>query len=241
MGWSRKRWTAIGICMAIFAGVLVRGLPSEMTWRVSSGWVRTEKEKYLVIVDAGHGGDDPGKIGVDGVLEKDINLAIAKRVKTLLEQQDIRVLLTRETDEGLYDAGASNKKVEDMKRRCKLMNEEQPDLVVSIHQNSYHEEEIRGAQMFYYRTSEEGKRLAETLQKELVRVVDPENKRQAKANDSYYLLKKTEPPICIVECGFLSNWEECRLLETPEYQEKVAWGIHLGIIKYLKTEAGKML
>ena len=200
---------------------------------VSSGSVRRTDDGFLVVVDAGHGGNDPGKIGVDGTLEKDLNLIIAKRVKHLLEQQDVRVIMTRESDEGLYDENSSNKKVEDMKRRCSLMNEENPDCVISIHQNSYHEEGVQGAQVFYYSTSEEGKKLAETLQKELIRVVDPDNRRQTKANDSYYLLKKTTPPICIVECGFLSNWEESKLLQDVNYQEKLAWAIHLGVLRYL--------
>ena len=233
---AKKKRVMAELFMVLFLLMCVWFLHSVKTWQVSSGAVKDGKRQYLVIVDAGHGGNDPGKIGVDGTKEKDLNLIIAKRVKTLLEQQDVRVLLTRETDDGLYEESSSNKKVEDMKRRCKMMNEEQPDLVISIHQNSYHEESIRGAQVFYYRTSEEGKRLAETIQDEMIRVVDPQNKRLAKANDSYYLLKKTTPPICIVECGFLSNWEECRLLKEPEYQEKVAWGIHLGVLKYLETQ-----
>lgn len=146
-----------------------------------------------------HGGNDPGKIGVDDSLEKDLNLIIAKKVQKLLEQQDVKVVMTRETDAGLYEEQTSNKKVQDMKNRCTLINDTQPDCVVSIHQNSYHEEYVTGAQVFYYGTSQEGQRLAETLQKKLVAYVDPENHRQAKANESYYLLKKTEVPIVIVE------------------------------------------
>lgn len=199
----------------------------------SSRAVNSGKEELCVILDAGHGGNDPGKIGVDGTLEKELNLVIANKVKRLLEQQGIRVIMTREGDKGLYDEGASNKKVQDMKHRCSLMNEENPACVVSIHQNSYHEEGIHGAQVFYYSTSKEGKALAEILQEELVRVVDPDNKRQAKENDSYYLLKKTTPPICIVECGFLSNWEECKKLQDENYQEKLAWAIHMGVLRYL--------
>ena len=200
---------------------------------VSSGSVRRTDDGFLVVVDAGHGGNDPGKIGVDGTLEKDLNLIIAKRVKHLLEQQDVRVIMTRESDEGLYDENSSNKKVEDMKRRCSLMNEENPDCVISIHQNSYHEEGVQGAQVFYYSTSEEGKKLAETLQKELIRVVDPDNRRQTKANDSYYLLKKTTPPICIVECGFLSNWEESKKLQDDHYQNKLVWAISMGTLRFI--------
>lgn len=186
-----------------------------------------------VVIDAGHGGIDPGKIGVNGALEKDVNLSIALMVKQFLEADDVRVVLTRETDEGLYDADADNKKVQDMKRRVALIEETAPVVTVSIHQNSYPEEYVHGAQVFYYDTSAEGKKLAELLQTRLVKDLDPENHRQVKANDSYYLLKKTGSPIVIVECGFLSNWEEAEKLCSEEYQEKLAWSIHLGILQYL--------
>ena len=160
-------------------------------------------------------------------------MIIAGKLKDLLEQQDLYVLMTREEDEGLYDEGASNKKVQDMKRRCELINGEQPACVISIHQNSYHEEGIHGAQVFYYGTSAESKKLAEILQEELVRFVDPENHRQAKANDTYYLLKKTQVPVVIVECGFLSNWEESKKLQDENYQDRLAWAVHMGVMRYL--------
>lgn len=228
---NRRYW--IQGLMAVLVVASAWFLFSGQVEQVGSGSVKTEEKERFVILDAGHGGIDPGKIGVDGALEKDLNLIIAMRVKELLEQQDVRVIMTRESDEGLYDENTSNKKVQDMKRRCSIMNEENPACVISIHQNSYHEESIHGAQTFYYSTSGEGKVLAETLQSELVRVVDPDNTRQAKANDTYYLLKKTVPPICIVECGFLSNWEESELLQNEYYQEKLAWAIHMGVMKYL--------
>jgi N-acetylmuramoyl-L-alanine amidase len=105
--------------------------------------------------------------------------------------------------------------------------------VVSIHQNSYHEEAIQGAQVFYYGTSKESQNLAELIQEELVRFVDPENHRQAKANDTYYLLKKTQSPVVIVECGFLSNWEENGKLKDEGYQDQLVWAIHMGVMRYL--------
>ena len=141
--------------------------------------------------------------------------------------------MTRESDDGLYDADAPNKKVQDMKRRIALIDETAPALTVSIHQNSYPEEYVHGAQVFYYSGSTQGKRLAESIQTELVGRVDPENKRQVKANDSYYLLKKTGIPIVIVECGFLSNGAEAEKLCSPGYQERIAWAIHIGILRYL--------
>lgn len=191
--------------------------------------------KVCVVIDAGHGGDDPGKVGINGALEKDINLKIASRLQALLEAQDVEVVMTRETEDGLYDEDASNKKVQDMKRRITLIDETQPVITVSIHQNSYQEEYVHGAQVFYYTNSVEGKRLAEYLQESLIEIADPDNTRVTKANDSYYLLKKTGTPIVIVECGFLSNYAEAEKLVTEEYQEKIAWAVHMGILRYLNA------
>ena len=112
--------------------------------------------------------------------------------------------------------------------------------MVSIHQNSYHEEYVHGAQVFYYKGSVTGKRLAELIQKRFVITVDGENKREAKANDSYYLLKKTSCPIVIVECGFLSNRTEEEKLNSEAYQEKAAWAVYMGIMQYLNTTESSM-
>lgn len=205
---------------------------------VSSGRVKykekTEK-KYCVVIDAGHGGADPGKVGINGTLEKDVNLRIAYRLKKLLEAQDVEVVMTRTDENGLYDENSSNKKVQDMKRRIAVIEETQPEIVISIHQNSYHEEYVHGAQVFYYNGSATGKALAELIQKRFVINVDAENKREAKGNDSYYLLKKTSCPIVIVECGFLSNRAEAEKLNSEFYQEKAAWAVHMGVMQYLNT------
>ncbi len=194
-----------------------------------------EKKDLTVVIDSGHGGNDPGKIAADGTLEKDINLAIALKLQQYLEAADITVVMTRTADQGLYDPDASNKKVQDMKNRVALMEESDADLAVSIHQNSYSDSAIHGAQVFYYTTSTASKSLAETLQSILVSDLDPDNHRQAKANDSYYLLQKTTCPIVIVECGFLSNPGEAALLKSEGYQDQLAWVLHLGILQYLNT------
>ena len=196
-----------------------------------------QKKEVCVVVDAGHGGSDPGKVGINNAMEKDINLQIAGILKKFLEAEGIHVVMTRSGDGGLYEEGASNKKVQDMKNRLAVIEEAEPVLVVSIHQNSYHEEYVNGAQVFYYKTSAQGKQLAELLQEQL-KMLNPENQRQAKGNDSYYLLKKTAKPIVIVECGFLSNRAEAEKLILPLYQEKLAWNIHMGIMKYLNYHAG---
>ncbi len=187
----------------------------------------------VVVIDAGHGGVDPGKVGVSGVLEKDINLAIAMKLRNRLEQDGVRAVMTREEDTGLYREGATNKKREDMEARVRLISEAKPELVVSIHQNSFPDVSCKGAQMFYYKDSEESKKLAELLQKKFPELLGDGNTRQAKANGDYYLLRKTACPIVIAECGFLSSPEEEALLSAPEYQEKVADVLYQGIKEYL--------
>lgn len=197
---------------------------------------RVENNSKCVVIDAGHGGVDPGKIGINDALEKDVNLQIAMLVKGYLEQSGVEVIMTRTEDAGLYDADASNKKVQDMKKRIEIIEKAAPRLTVSIHQNSYPEESIHGAQVFYYTGSQSGEELATILQEQLIEKVDPANTRQVKANDSYYLLKKTKVPIVIVECGFLSNYAEAEKLCDENYQKRVAWAIHLGILQYLNSK-----
>ena len=224
--------TVLLLLMLAAICIMIRG-GRKLVSSVSSGEVETSKEKFCVVIDAGHGGKDPGKVSADGSLEKDINLQIALKLQKFLELQDVNVILTRDADMGLYDENASNKKVQDMKNRVALIEESRPDLVISIHQNSYHEEYVHGAQVFYYAGSEKSKELAERIQQVMALELDRDNARQAKANDSYYLLKKTSAPIVIVECGFLSNYEEAQKLSSDLYQEKVAWAIHLAVMQCL--------
>lgn len=200
-----------------------------------------ESSRWTVVVDAGHGGSDPGKVGINGEKEKYINLEIAKLLKQMLEEQQIQVIMTRESDKDLAPENSSNRKRDDMKMRCLLMKDVNPDCVVSIHQNSFSDASAKGAQVFYYDSSEEGKRLGEILQNALVKNLDSSNRRLAKGNTSYYLLKKTEAPVVIVECGFLSNHEEAALLSTSPYQEKTAEAICLGLIEYLKEKETEIL
>lgn len=230
--WNRRLLSTVS-GMAILLSMVYVG--RETVLYTAGGDVKAGKEEKCVVIDAGHGGNDPGKIGINGSQEKDINLQIAEKVKKYLEASDVKVVMTRESDEGLYDADASNKKVQDMKRRIELIDEASPDVTVSIHQNSYPEEYVQGAQVFYYSGSGQGQELAESIQRQLVEKVDPENRRQIKANDSYYLLKKTGIPIVIVECGFLSNSAEAEKLCDEEYQDFVAWAIHMGILQYLNN------
>lgn len=193
----------------------------------------TENDKVAagtidVILDPGHGGSDPGKIGINDALEKDINLAIVLKIQKLLEAEGYAVELTREEDALLDENGQEYSKTEDMRTRVEMINELKPKMVVSVHQNSYPSEEIKGAQVFYYTNSSEAERMAQIMQ-EAVQSVDPTNDRQIKANDTYYMLKRTEVPTLIVECGFLTNWEESNKLIDEEYQEQMAAAIAEGI------------
>ena len=191
--------------------------------------------KPVIVIDAGHGGKDPGKVGYHDELEKDINLAISRLIEEKLLAEGYEVILTRTEDNtatGEYDASKS----EDMKARIKIITEANPVCCVSVHQNSFTDAAVKGAQTFYHTGSAEGRQLAEVIQRFLVEVADPENTRKIKENNEYYLLKQTACPLVIVECGFLSNEDESARLSSKEYQELVAEAIVRGILEYVKEE-----
>ena len=220
-----RRKIELMVLLLILAGLL--SLSKNLQKYVSSGNVVAAGK--VIVIDSGHGGDDPGKIGINQAKEKDVNLKIAKKVKKRLKKEGWKVVMTREEDVMLGDAEKGNRKIHDMKARVELINKTMPDMAVSIHQNSYQEAEIHGAQVFYYSHSQDGKRMAETMQRALL-MADEENTRQAKGNDTYYLLKRTEVPTIIVECGFLSNPQEAEKLTEDGYQKKLAQAITSGII-----------
>ena len=217
-----RRKVEFVLLILLLAGLIV--VSRNLGNYVSSGKIK--RAKNTVVIDAGHGGSDPGKVGINKAEEKEINLKIAKKVKKILEKKGVKVVMTREEGNG-------SQKVQDMKERVKLINNTKPEFAVSIHQNSYHDEAIHGAQVFYYKHSAEGEQHASIMQKALLSI-DKENRRQAKADDTYYLLKRTEVPTIIVECGFLSNHEEAEKLVTDEYQQQVAEAIVKGIEACMK-------
>ena len=217
----------IELCMTLLLLVGMIIASRKLSQLVTSDKVETKSD--VVIIDAGHGGDDPGKVGVNGALEKDINLQIAKRVETYLEKNGIQVIMTREEDV------AEESKRGDMEKRVSLINEVKPIITVSIHQNSYSDAGVKGAQVFYYTNSEMSKQAASMMQEQL-RTVDSENTRQIKSNDTFYMLKKTEGPIIIVECGFLSNPNEAEKLVTEQYQQQMAEVIGKGILDWIARQ-----
>ena len=186
-------------------------------------------------MDAGHGGIDGGAIGKNGVKESPMNLKIALKVRELLEQNGAIVLLTRDKDVGLYsDTGTIRKKKnEDLRERKKMVDESKADLFISIHMNSFPQQpSCAGAQTFYPKNCENSKKISNYIQEELIRILDNKNKRTSKEKSDVYLLKKCSIPTVLVECGFLTNPKEERLLQDSTYQEKVAWGIYIGILRY---------
>ena len=192
--------------------------------------VGQHKPDIVVIIDAGHGGSDGGKTGVNGAVESELNLVIAKQVRDKLEEKQIQVYMTREDENGMAEGNAA-----DLKARAEWMNDKKPDLVVSIHQNSFSDASVKGAQVFYHEDSEQGKKAAEIMQKALL-LLDEQNTRQPKANNTYYLLKKTRVPVIITECGFLSNPKEAEKLTNPEYQKQISEAIFMGICNYFGIE-----
>ena len=183
-------------------------------------------DETQVILDAGHGGIDVGKTGVNGEKEKDINLEISKKIKKFLSDSNVTVKMTREGDERLADSQR-----EDLKARTDIMNGGAL-LAVSIHQNSYRDPAVSGAQVFYYTDSEEGRTAAGMIQAEL-NALAPDNEKEIRANDSYYILKNTRIPTVIVECGFLSSYTEAEKLADDEYQNRIAEAVSEGILQYI--------
>ena len=224
---SPKIYVGVGIILVLFLGYNMYSSKAVTTFALPTA-------RHVIVIDPGHGGFDPSKVGINGKDEKDINLSIALKLQAYLEQSGAYVVITRNTDEGLNEKGDTKKKSSDMRRRKELINSSEGDILVSIHQNSFSQSKYKGAQVFYHGHSIEGERLAKIIQNQLKEFVDPTNKREAKANTDYYVLKTTEVPAVIVECGFLTNPEEESNLNNETYQEKIAWAIYVGIVDYFK-------
>ena len=191
----------------------------------------------VILLDAGHGGIDPGATNEDkSILEKDINLQITLKLRELLESSGCLVLLTREEDTSLYEEEAGKttrqKYNENLKNRRKMIEESGVDAFVSIHLNKFEQSKYYGAQTFYPEGQNDSKLLSQFIQDELKRVVDKTNQRKIKPSKDIYLLKENTIPSVLIECGFLSNEKESKLLNDEKYQEKVAWAIYAGIQKY---------
>ena len=198
----------------------------------------------VIILDAGHGGIDSGTLNSDKtILEKDINLAITHKIRELLESSGAHVILTREDDSSLYIEDGKKttrqKYNENLKNRKNIIEKSNADMFISIHMNALTGEgasKYYGAQTFYPSGKEDSIKLSKQIQKELKRVVDETNNREVKSRDDLYLLKDNDRPSVLIECGFLSNDKEAKLLTDVDYQKKIAWSIYVGIQNYFTAK-----
>lgn len=188
-----------------------------------------------IVIDAGHGLPDEGAVGFNGTTEQAINLNISLKLQQLIEQSGAKVILTRSDENGIYSVDSKsirNKKVSDTKNRVEIGNTNNADLFISIHLNKFPESVYRGWQTFFKKSNENGKKLANFIQTNLSKNIEFKNERVPLPIEGVYIIDKVSIPTVIVECGFLSNPQEAEMLKGESYQNKLAWGIFLGIQDY---------
>jgi N-acetylmuramoyl-L-alanine amidase len=189
------------------------------------------KCEFTIVIDAGHGGRDGGSIGVNGSIEKNLNLAYAKTLQKMLTKAGVKVVMTRNGDNGLYDESADNKKLSDMRARRNIIRDAQPDLVISLHMNSFPLDSCRGAKTFYQIGSDTSFNAAKSIQNSLHYYID--NASSTVSKGDYYILNCTNYTSVLIECGFVSSPEEEQLLQDDNYREKFVYSIYCGIMLYL--------
>lgn len=188
-----------------------------------------------IVIDAGHGGEDGGAVNEDGVLEKDINLEISLKTADLLNFFGFDVVMTRTDDTALSgdEQTVHTRKVADMNNRLKIFNSNENNVVISIHQNKFEQSQYHGTQVFYSPNNEDSGVLAENVKYAVKKLIQPDNERECKKSDSgIYLLKHATVPAIIVECGFISNMEECANLLDEIYQKQISYAIASGFLDY---------
>lgn len=190
------------------------------------------KAEYSIVIDAGHGGRDSGAVGKSGITESELNLKYAKQLKSLCEDFGIGVVMTRNDMNGLYDESAPNKKKSEMERRKNIINTSEADLMISLHMNSFPLPSCEGAQVFYASGSDLGLELAKSVQASVCQSFD--NARDYVSVGDYFVLNYSEIPAVLVECGFLSNPNEEKLLQSDEYCQKFCYALLAGILSYFK-------
>jgi N-acetylmuramoyl-L-alanine amidase len=237
---TRRGWIRMGIVLglvALTATLFLSEIPSSRTW---THWALPLSGKVIAL-DAGHGGADGGAVSRDGIIEKDLNLAIVLYLRDYLQQAGALVLLTREGDYDLADPntkGYSKRKTQDLVQRVERVRKQQANMAISIHMNSIPSPKWSGAQTFYAPKNADSKRLAAVIQSE-IRDALGNTQRIAKKADTIYLLKSLEMPTALIEVGFLSHPEEANLLADEQYQRKVATAIYRGILKYASGEGAE--
>ena len=238
----RRAVRVTGLGMRVAAFFMILALSIQISSIAFEGYeLRAEEvvsiaEKRTVIIDAGHGGEDCGAIGISGIYEKDLNLIIAGMVGEELTSQGYTVVYTRTDDKLLYTEAENIKgirKISDLKNRCKIGAEYSDSLFISIHMNSYGDARYSGLHVYYSPDNHESEMLAHTIQSRVREDLQPDNNRVPKPGKSIYLLENLENIAVLVECGFLSNAEECKKLSEKEYQKQLSFSIVCGIIEYM--------
>lgn len=202
----------------------------------------TPTESKLIIIDAGHGGIDGGAVGKNNVIEKNINLSIAKKLETMLTSCGFEVIMTRNTDDMIGEPLAENatihqKKVNDTKARVSIINSHPNAIVLSIHQNLFSDSKYYGAQMFYSTKNTDSKVLGTFLQNRFSTMLQKDNQRKAKPVDNnIYIMNHISVPAVLVECGFISNAVEAANLTSDEYQNKIAFVIYAAVCDYFSKD-----
>ena len=232
---NKKRMLIIlsSVFLLIFAFMLTTGREEDSSSIIST--VSLPVSGKTVVIDAGHGIPDEGAQSSNGTTEAKTNLKIALKLQNLLEQSGCTVILTRSDENAIYDLNSKTlkqKKISDIHNRVKIGNESSADIFVSIHLNKIPQKQYYGWQTFYKEGNNQGEKLAKMVQQSLNETIEKQNDRVAKKIDNVYIINHVEIPTTIVECGFLSNPEEEQLLLQDEYQNKLAWGIYNGILKY---------
>ena len=190
-----------------------------------------------IIIDAGHGLPDGGAVGINGSVEQGINLDITLKLQRLLEQSGANVILTRSDNNAIYlndSEKIKNNKINDLKLRKSIIESSNSDIFISIHMNKFEQSKYRGAQVFYSEFPNESELLAKHIQNNIKLIADQNNKRQIKENKDVFLLRNTKIPSVLIECGFISNAEEEKLLNDENYQNKVVYAIYHGILDYFE-------
>ena len=195
--------------------------------------------ELVIIIDAGHGGVDGGAVGVNGTIEKHINLEIALQLRDVLEAAGYKVVMTRETDMSIHDSTAvtiSQMKVSDLRNRLAMTKTYQNSILISIHQNTLTNPSVTGAQVFYSGNNSQSAVLAQCIQDQFNEYIQLADEREIKqAGKNLYLFYNAENVAILAECGFLSNSQEEQLLQTPEHQADIVFTIYCGLIDYLNT------
>lgn len=197
----------------------------------------TAVTSHVVVIDAGHGKPDEGAVGLYGTTEEAINLKIALKLQSLIEKSGGIVYLTRSDENGIYSTDSNSikqKKVSDIKNRVAIGNQEDVDIFVSIHLNKYPSSIYSGWQTFYQEGNEESINLANFIQEGINKSISTQNNRVPLPLKGIYIMDNVENTTVTVECGFLSNEEEAKKLEEDDYQDKLAWGIYIGIQEFFK-------